>query len=335
MERKGISTDLSDLLHQLINSYLEMLSIVKNVDGIAKQTKILSFNSAIEAARAGTAGKGFAVIANKIQSLASQSEDANKSSLHVINSMNERIYDIIGVRTADMAFDLIDKIDRHLFERNCDVQAWATFEKLREYLLNPIEENQKSTVQFLQSLIDLYEVYYDIFLTDSKGTVMASAVHTGFIGNNIADVPWYKEVMDKKTCIVSDMYYSKSSNGFTISFGCPVLNDKKEIIGALFTRFNWDYILDIINSAKVSPNGEVYVINKKGDVIASKNQEDIMKKDLSDMSAAKSVLNKEIYGYMIETADSGRMNCVTGYAHTKGYNNYKGKDWSVIVREPF
>ncbi len=335
MERKGVSTDLSDLLHQLIQSYIEMLAIVKDVDGVARQTKILSFNSAIEAARSGTAGKGFAVIADKIQSLANESEASNKNSLNIIKSMNEKIYDIIGVRTADMAFDLIDKIERNLFERNCDVKAWASFDQIIDVLQASTEEKQKDTNKFLHKLVQTYDIYNDIFLADNKGNVVASGVHTDAIGKNIADVGWFKEVLQSRTNTASDMYYSKTANAFTMSYSCPVFDEKQELIGVLTTRINWDYIFDIIENAKISPNGEIYVINKRGEVIASLNRNDILKKDITELSAVKYVLKSDMYGYTIETGESGKISCVTGYAHTKGYHSYKGNNWSVIVREPF
>ncbi|OLN31155.1 hypothetical protein DSOL_2765 [Desulfosporosinus metallidurans] len=92
--------DTSILLSELKDANQEMGQVIESIRQIAQHTNLLSLNSAIEAARAGEAGRGFSVVADEV----------------------------MAVRTADVAYDIIDKIDRNLFERNCDAQAWL-FEK--------------------------------------------------------------------------------------------------------------------------------------------------------------------------------------------------------------
>lgn len=62
----------------------QIQNIVKTIEDIAMQTNLLSLNASIEAARAGDAGAGFAVVANEIGKLADESGKATKSTTELI-----------------------------------------------------------------------------------------------------------------------------------------------------------------------------------------------------------------------------------------------------------
>ncbi|WP_342772438.1 methyl-accepting chemotaxis protein [Oceanobacillus arenosus] len=73
-----------------VNDYSMSISkLVGLIQGIAEQTKLLSLNAAIEAARAGDAGKGFSVVANEVGKLAEQSSAAANDITNSISHMEE------------------------------------------------------------------------------------------------------------------------------------------------------------------------------------------------------------------------------------------------------
>lgn len=78
---------MAEKVNKLRESTLSIRKILDMLNGITKQTNILSLNATIEAARAGVAGKGFMVVADEIRKLAEQS----KQSIEVVGQITETI----------------------------------------------------------------------------------------------------------------------------------------------------------------------------------------------------------------------------------------------------
>lgn len=145
-----------------LNNFTRINENVKIIQDIASQTQLLAVNASIESSKAGSAGKGFAVLSSEIKSLAENSSNAANAIEDVCKEMNANIKNIKGCFEDIMSFMKNDIVD--VFNNMQEIS-----EKLKESI-ERVNADMDSVSRFIKNISSEAGELRGIVLKNENGT---------------------------------------------------------------------------------------------------------------------------------------------------------------------
>lgn len=331
----------------ILNLALELSTItgekIADLERIMLRTKILSMNARLEAARAGDAGKSFAIVAREMGAVADEVNGLS-ATLHAAIAENASRIEVAGRdmmvgfrgnRLADLARNAVEIIDRNLYERSCDVRWWATDSAVVDALEQPSEAARAHASSRLATILRSYTVYLDLWIADASGRIVATGRPDRYrkaCGSDVSGSDWFRQGMvtaNGDSFAVCDVAAVPALDDAQVATYATAIRAGGAVqgraLGVLGIFFDWAPQAEaIVNGVSLAADeraaSKVMLLDARHRVIASSRPE--------MLGHTYPLKPEDEWGYYLR---DGKL---VAYGLTPGYETYRGLGWYGCIESP-
>ncbi|MGV2872400.1 methyl-accepting chemotaxis protein [Colwellia sp. E150_009] len=191
-------TNASDMIQSLEKKALEIQSITDVIDGISSQTNLLALNAAIEAARAGEQGRGFAVVADEVRALAAKTADATHQIGEMLNQISKETN-----KTTTVMNTIVQQTDSVVSTLTDLSQSFTEIDHLMSdsaaasnQISHALQEQDIAAGEISNSVVNLHD-----FLVDKSNETQRISAQAQTLSNNSESIFVHLSEFDNDTFI--------------------------------------------------------------------------------------------------------------------------------------
>jgi two-component system, cell cycle sensor histidine kinase and response regulator CckA len=254
----------------------------------------------------------------------------------VLRFVEDRFVETTGGELTLAAVEIAEKVDRMLFERRGDTLMMTRALAARM-------SDQKFLSEYLKWMQKEYApVYLLLAVMDDQGTVVA-ATETSLVRRNYGRAASFTAVRETRQLNVTDVAVQETgeSGVETITFTAPILSPQATFLGAVTLQVGIPLLEEVttrtirLHEARRGASGriEYQMLTRKGRVFVDSNLLHKGGLNLKELGLPSALLSEAgVPGFVEEEHLQRHVQVVTGYAQTRGFGEFAGLGWSVLVR---